>query len=131
MKRLLAVLLLLAGCATTGGADQPSADPRAAAHAQVTQALAGLPSCQPGAEVGALKVKATTCTRMFCSSACCNRCSWSASWESMSGARDASVQEVQRLLKVSDSALDCEVAAWAQALDGQSVALEAPSCMVR
>ena len=129
--RWLGVLFVLAGCATTGETPASSADPEAAAVERVTKALAALPACSAGADVGRLVPKATMCTRMFCRTACCNQCSWSASYETMSGAREASVADVQRLLGVPESALDCEIAAWRNALSAQSVVLDAPACVVR
>lgn len=138
MKKLLCVMLL-AGCATTtaspkdpvsGGGVVPSKDQ--AALAQVRAALQALPRCEAGAKVGALSVRATICTKMFCGEACCNQCSWAATFESKSGqAQPVDPAQVKELLHVTAGALDCEIAAWAQALQGQSLSLEAPACVVR
>lgn len=138
------LVLVTMGCATThqavpltpARAEAPlpvvaAGDPEAAAQAKVARALEGLPRCQPGAEVGHLAVRATVCTKMFCDSACCNRCGWAATFEAMSGAREADVSRVQALLGLPESALDCEIAAWGRALAGQSLALDGPSCVVR
>lgn len=131
MKRWLGVVFVLAGCATTGETPARAADPEGAAVERVTKALAALPACGAGSDVGRLVPKPTMCTRMFCRTACCNQCSWSATYETMSGSREASVADVQRLLGVEESALDCEIAAWRNALATQSVVLDAPSCVVR
>lgn len=129
--RWLGALFVLAGCATTGEGPARAADPQGAAVERVTKALAALPACAAGADVGRLVPKATMCTRMFCRTACCNTCGWSASYETMSGAREASVADVQRLLGLPESALDCEIAAWRDALSAQSLVLDAPACVVR
>ena len=134
MKKLLCVMLL-AGCASTTASSKdpvaaaPSKDK--AALAQVRAALAALPRCEPGANVGALPVRATICTKMFCDEACCNQCSWAATFESKSGAVPADPARVQQLLHVGEGAMDCEIAAWAEALKGQSLSLDAPACVVR
>lgn len=144
---LLSVVgLFLSACATTHAAvplapeakaeaaPMPLAaagEPDVAAQAHVRRALEALPRCQAGADVGHLVVRATVCTKMFCDSACCNRCGWAATYESMSGAVEADRARVQTLLGLPESALDCEIAAWGRALAGQSLALDAPSCVVR
>jgi hypothetical protein len=145
-------LVLLSGCVTTHGtapapvetkaepavaapADDDTtaaaASPVAAAQARVTEALARLPSCRPGADVGHLVVRPTVCTKMFCAAECCNRCGWEATYETMAGSLPAERARVQAVLGLPDGALECEVAAWGRALSGQSIALDAPSCVVR
>jgi hypothetical protein len=49
----------------------------------------------------------------------------------MSGARPADKARVQAALGLPESALDCEITAWSQALAGQSLALDATPCVVR
>lgn len=139
--RGLLVLLLVAGCVTAkpSVATEPSvapertatAGPQDAAGAQVKSALERLPRCAPGAEAGALSLQPAACTKKFCHAACCNQCTWSATFDGMSGARPADKARVQAALGISESALDCEIAAWSQALAGQSVALEPAPCQVR
>lgn len=132
MKRWLWVVLL-AGCATTstsGGGAVASKDQ--AALAKVREALAALPRCEPGANVGALALRPTICTKMFCDEACCNQCSWAATFTGKSGQpQPVEPARVQELLHVTEGALDCEIAAWATALQGQSISLDAPGCVVR
>ena len=120
MGRLSLFVVLLAGCVTT---PKP---------AEKTSRLGVLPKCEAGADVGLLTVKATLCTKKHCQTACCNQCSWSATFENMSAQRVPAEQaRVQKLLGVAESALDCEIAAWAAELSGQSVSLEGTGCVVR
>lgn len=137
MKKWLWVVML-AGCATSstttkeavsGGGEVPAQEE--AARARVRAALAALPRCAPGAPVGALTVRATVCTKMFCDQACCNQCGWAASFDTLSGALPADPARVRELLHLPESALECEIAAWSEALRGQSISLEAPACVVR
>lgn len=122
----VALLFLLAGCATSGGA------PKEAPVRGVKAALQKLPACQAGADVGLLQVKPTLCTKMFCEAACCNQCSWAATFENKSGQPvPVPPARVQEWLGVPQSALDCEVAQWNEALTGQSVSLEGAGCLVR
>lgn len=130
MKRL-GWVLLLAGCATSAG-DPKTAAPTSETPRGPAAALAKLPPCQAGAEVGRLAVRAAMCTKKFCQEACCNQCSWAATFEDKSGQPVPAPQErVQALLGLPQSALDCEIADWNQALSGQSVSLEGPGCVVR
>lgn len=115
---------LLVGCVTTPAPSWPSGSPLQAR-------LDALPRCQPGAEVGLLEVRATLCTRKHCQEACCNQCSWAATFQAMSGSRPADQAQVQELLGLPESALDCEIAAWATALASQSISLDQPRCVVR
>ena len=127
----LSWVLLLAGCATTPpvGADQvDQADQKPGLQAR----LSALPRCAAGADVGLLIPKATMCTRMHCKDKCCNRCSWAATFETRNGQPVLADQaRAQALLGVPESALDCEIAAWAQTLANQSVSLDPPGCVVR
>jgi hypothetical protein len=76
--------------------------------------------------------RATMCTRMSCQDKCCNRCNWAATFETKNGQPVLAEQaRVQALLGVPESALDCEIAAWAEALGSQSVSLGPPGCVVR
>jgi hypothetical protein len=127
LGRLSVVLLLLAGCATT-----PSGGPGADSKPTIQTTLDALPRCSSGADVGLLIPKATMCTRKHCQEKCCNKCSWAATFETKNGQPVlADPAKVQALLGVPDSALDCEIAAWAEILASQSVALEPPGCVVR
>ena len=114
---------LLVGCVTTAPV-RPSRSPLQAR-------LDALPRCQPGAEVGLLTLRASLCTKKHCQEACCNQCSWAATFEAMSGPQTADQSQVQALLGLPDSALDCEIVAWAAALADQSISLEQPGCVVR
>ena len=124
VKRLC-LLLWLAGCATNATLSNGPVNP-------VRARLASLPACAPGAEVGVLVVKAAICTKKHCEAACCNQCGWTATFETRNG-QPVPVEpaRVQALLGVAQSALDCEIAGWAEALAGQSLSLEAPECVVR
>ncbi len=133
MRRALMVLLL-AGC--TGAQKQDDASPRAGkdavAVADLKRALAALPKCVEGADVGRLVIRSTMCTRMFCQGACCNQCGWAASFEGMSGdSQPVDAKRVREVLRLGEGALDCEVKAWAQTLEGESVSLSEPACVVR
>ena len=117
MNKFLGCLLLTA-CVTSSPTTKPSK-------------LDALPKCVAGADAGALSVKANICTKKHCERACCNQCSWTASFEGKNGQPVlADPAQVQALLHLGESALDCELAEWLTALTGQSVALE-PACVVR
>lgn len=124
MRLRVGLLMVLSGCATAPVAPAQE-DP-------VRQRLAALPACQPGAEVGVLRVRPTLCTKKACEAACCNQCSWAATLETKSGQPEpVEPARVQGLLGVGESGLDCEIAAWAGALQGLSIALDPPGCVVR
>jgi hypothetical protein len=113
---------LLSACATVAPTGKPS----------LRAKLEALPRCEAGANVGALTVTAHICTKKHCESACCNACSWRATFEGKNGQpTPVDAAQVQSLLGVTESALDCEIAGWADALGGQSLSLEAPACVVR
>ena len=131
--------MLLAGCATSPGTLKGAAsgpgplDAReTAAASRVRAALEALPRCEAGAPVGVLTLRPTVCTKMFCEEACCNQCGWAATFEGKDG-QPVPVEpaRVQALLGVPESALECEIAAWAGALAGQSVSVDPPACVVR
>lgn len=136
---LLVAMFLVGGCATAGEAEKKSEpvtatrDGRdAAAAAQVRSAIEALPRCEPGAPVGLLVVKPTSCTKMYCGKECCNTCGWAATLEQKSGEKVAvDNARVRDALKVTESALECEVAAWTQVLSTQSIALDGTACVVR
>lgn len=122
-------VLVLMGCAGEPVVNEPSTRVE---PPDVQAVLAALPRCEAGAEVGVLTVKAARCTRMFCKEACCNRCSWAATFEAKSGqVVPAELARVREVLRLDESALDCELKAWGDALAGQSVALGPPACQVR
>lgn len=105
--------------------------PDVTAAAGVKKVVARLPKCQAGTDVGRLVIKPTMCTRMFCNRACCNQCGWEAKFEGMSGdSQPVDSARVKELLKLGDSSLDCEVKAWAAAVENESISLE-QSCVVR
>jgi hypothetical protein len=119
---------MLVGCVTTPAA--PPAD--SAPGAAVREKLASLPRCAAGVEVGLLTPRATICTKKHCQERCCNQCSWAATFTTTGGEPlPVDVARVQALLGVPESAMDCEIAAWADALAGQSVSLDPPGCAVR
>jgi hypothetical protein len=130
-------MLVCSACATTEGAEKKtevaSGDERqTAATSQVRSALEALPRCEAGAGAGLLTVKATTCTKMYCGKACCNQCSWEATLELKNGQkRPVEAARVKAALKVSDGALECEVAAWGEVLVKESLAFDATTCIVR
>ncbi len=132
MGRLI-VVLLLTGCVTTpatGTGSAPAAD--SSPGAAVRERLKSLARCEAGADVGLLTPKATMCTKKHCQERCCNQCSWAATFQTKNGEEvPAEPARVQALLGVPESALDCEIAAWGEALAGQSVSLDAPGCVVR
>lgn len=118
----LGLLVLLAGCVTgaprgeSKGPGNPTRD-----------RLEALPRCDAGADVGVLTVRAAMCTKMSCQEACCNRCSWAATFERQGQREAADAARVAALLGVTESALDCEIASWSEALAGLSVSLD-PAC---
>ncbi len=134
---LVGVLVLLSGCVTAEATEKKSAPvtseaPDVAAAARLRAVLDTLPRCAPGAAVGLLAVTPTVCTKMFCGKACCNQCGWAATLETKSGEKQAlEAARVSEVLKVPTGALDCEVAAWAQVLSTQSIALDGAACLVR
>lgn len=134
-KTMLVWAMALAGCATSGGAETKgdAADGRAgAAEAQLRSTLEALPKCEAGVEAGKLVIEATTCTKMFCGKDCCNQCSWSATLETKTGNKmPLDAAKVRSALKVGDSALECEVAAWGKALSASTVAVDGNACVVR
>lgn len=98
----------------------------------VKAALAALPKCEAGADVGKLVIKTTMCTRMFCNRACCNQCGWEAKFEGMSNdSQPVDAARVREVLKLGESSLDCEVKAWAGAVANESLSLGQPACVVR
>ncbi len=116
--------LLLAGCAHVSGT-------RKIAGA-VGATLEALPRCEAGAEVGELTLRPNICTKKFCREACCNQCSWTAVFQTKNAVPvPVGPARVQALLGLSESALDCELAAWSEALAGQSVSVDPPRCVVR
>lgn len=119
-------LLVLAGCVT--GA--PRGEPPRGAIDPTRARLEALPRCAAGADVGVLTVRAAMCTKMSCPEACCNRCSWAATLEKQGQREPADPARVAALLGVTESALDCEVAAWNEALAGLVLSLD-PACVVR
>ncbi len=119
MGRLSVVLVLMAGCVST---------PKPLEQRSRFEAL---PKCEAGADVGLISVKPALCTKKHCQTACCNQCSWAATFENKSGQPvPADQARVQKLLGFTESALDCEIAAWSAELASQSVSLEA-GCVVR
>jgi hypothetical protein len=135
-KLLMLCLVWAAGCATTSATSKEvvsgGGSPEQAAAAKVHAALDAMPRCEAGANVGALVITATTCTKRFCNTACCNHCTWAASFEGKNG-QPTPVEgaRVVELLHVTDSSQDCEIAAWAGALQGTSLSVDAPGCVVR
>jgi hypothetical protein len=132
-KWLLGCALLAAACQTTKPAETPTREGRdATATSELRAVLDALPKCEAGAEAGRVHVAATTCTKLYCGKACCNTCSWAATFEGKNGTPvPLDVETARALLKLKDGALDCEVAAWAQVLDGVSMAVEGTACVVR
>lgn len=135
-KLLMLCALWAAGCATTTATSKEvvsgGGSPEQAAAAKVHAALEAMPRCEAGANVGALVIKSTTCTKRFCNTPCCNHCTWAASFEGKSGQpQPVDGARVRELLHVTDSSQDCEIAAWASALQGASLSVDAPACVVR
>lgn len=122
----LSLILLLSGCATTAHGPQP------VEKVSLQSRIDALPKCADGADVGLITVKASLCTKKHCEAACCNQCSWVATFENKS-AQPVPVDQarVQDLLGLAASALDCEIAAWTRELESQSVSLEGSGCVVR
>ena len=119
MKLKLLGCLLLSACVTGSPTVRPSK-------------LETILKCEAGANVGALTVKANICTKKHCEQACCNQCSWTATFEGKNGQPvPADAAQVHALLGLPESALDCELAEWATALRGQAVSLDSPACVVR
>ncbi len=134
MKKWLLGLALLGGCVTTEATEKKSAKVSAdvAAADKLRAVLAALPRCEPGAAAGLLAVNPTMCTKMFCDHACCNHCGWAATLETKNGQKQpVSDMRAREVLQVSDSALECEIDAWAKVLATQSLAVEGTACVVR
>lgn len=138
-----AVLLVLGGCATTEAtvkaAEAPVTPPLTssrtgqdvAARAHVEKALSALARCEPGREVQGVTVEPSGCTRMFCREACCNQCTWKATAVGLDGVAEDVTGRLGLALALPDSALECEVAAWRQALAAKDLGLTAPFCVVK
>ncbi len=88
----------------------PSVDPIARAKANATTALERLPACLPGAAEGTLEIRATICTEMACKAACCNGCSFDATFANST--RFTTEQLTALLMSGTAPGKDCEVAAW-------------------
>jgi len=135
MTSVVLVAMVMVGCtASQEKKDEPvtASSPADAAKAKVKSALAALPACTEGAQAGVLTVAPTTCTKKYCGTACCNQCSWAATFEGKNGQKTpADAAKVQAALTVGEGGLDCEVAAWGEALSGTSLALEPAACVVR
>ena len=138
MKKLLMLCALwAAGCATTTTTSKEEAvsgggSPEQAAAAKLHAVLDAMPRCEAGANVGALVIKAAMCTKRFCQEACCNHCSWTASFEGKNGqSQPVDAARVVELLHVTDSSLDCEIGAWVGALQGTSLSVDGAGCVVR
>jgi len=110
----------------------PATRPDRRADEAVRARLRALPRCEPGAEVGQLTFAATRCTLKFCgTSACCNHCSWTATFTTKAGPQPANPELVRAVLALPEGSLDCEITAWNAALAGVSVGLERAGCVVR
>lgn len=124
MRRGLVLLVPLLACATAkeaspGGA--AAADAAALARRDAAAAVSRLQSCRelpkPSLTVGALRLAAKFCTEKKCSTACCNRCSWTATLAAPGGDRSLEPTAVSRLLGGPPAdPLECELAAWSDAL---------------
>lgn len=136
---MLGLLVVVSGCATTAteakvekATDAVALERDAQAAATLKATLAAMPRCEPGAEVGRVSVRATMCTRMACRQACCNGCGWAVRFEAKNGeAREVAAARAQELLKLTDGALDCEIAAWEQVLATESIGVDGAGCVVR
>ena len=123
MKKLV-WLLWVTGCGTSAPLMKGPVNP-------TRDRLDALASCAPGAEAGVLAVRETGCTKKLCREACCNRCRWEGSFEVRGQPVQVEAAQVEALLGVTgSSALDCEIAAWGEALSGLSVSVD-PPCVAR
>ncbi|MBL8915819.1 MAG: hypothetical protein JNM17_34290 [Archangium sp.] len=133
----LAVMFVVvaSACQTTKGSEVPNGSKEgrdAVASEELKATLAALPKCEAGADAGRVSVAPTTCTKMYCGKACCNQCSWAASFEGKNGQKvPLDAEKARAVLKVGEGALDCEVAAWEQVLSTASLAIEGTACVVR
>lgn len=150
---LIVLSLTFAGCATSAAArldsnlptaataggepstpapESPRAGRDAAATKALTEQLSTLPRCAPGTSVGQLTLAPAACTRMACPEACCNQCTWTASFVSTNGVSTAVAPgQVATVLHVGERALECEVAAWNGVLQGRDLGLDGAGCLVR
>lgn len=71
-----------------------------------------LPECPAGTTTGELVLTSRFCTLRACTQACCNTCSWTATFD---GA-PAGHLEVEQVLGAPGSMTTCELEAWQQAL---------------
>ncbi len=130
MKHALAALLFVSCAAQQPQqvVDEPVTEvtTEQRAYAQAAEALKALPSCAAGVLPTPIELAPTFCTRMACTTACCNRCGWKAS------AGDEAV-DLARALQLPEGALDCEIQAWRQAIEGHSLFLGAgeEACVAR
>jgi hypothetical protein len=136
-KVLISFFILCCGCATSEASEKkpPMAerDGRdAAAASQLRAVLESLPRCDGTARIGVVSIKATQCTKMYCTTGCCNQCGWNATFETKTGESvPLSVAQVRDTLRVSEGALECEIAAWGRVLAKAPMALEGSACVVR
>jgi hypothetical protein len=136
MKAILASVMVFSfGCVTVENAmtTTPPRDGRDSAAAnQMRATLESLPRCAAGTSVGVMTVKPTVCTKMACQSACCNTCGWEATLELKNGETvSVPAARFREVLRVSESGLDCEVAAWAKVLVQSPMALDGTACVAR
>lgn len=116
--------------------EAPPASPRAgrdeAAAKALGERLATLTRCERGATVGQLTLALAGCTRMACPEACCNACSWTASFVSTNGVpQPVAPERLRDVLGLTERALECEVVAWNGVLRGKDVGLDGAGCLVR
>lgn len=117
---------------TSPSPDSPRAGRDATAAKALTEHLATLPRCAPGDTVGQLTLAPSMCTRMACREACCNQCTWTATFVSTNGVPAAvAPEQVSAVLRLAGRALECEVAAWNGVLAGRDLGLDGGGCLVR
>lgn len=97
------------------------AEPAGRARQDAAAAVARLQSCRelprPALTLGTLRLTGGFCTQKRCSTACCNRCGWTATLAAPGGDRRLDPAAVTRLLGGPPAdALECELEAWRGAM---------------
>jgi hypothetical protein len=136
MKKLLMVVLFACACSSAQKVEDAPAQNLSkadAARTAVKNALAALPACTDASAAKPLTIATTMCTRKFCNTPCCNACGWAATQPGADGnpapIDNARVTSVLKL--ANEHTMDCEIAAWGEAVAGQSVSLGEPACVAR
>ena len=99
----------------------------------IDAAIQKLPSClvvkMQGLHFGKLNLEAGMCTKMFCKQACCNGCSWKATFTEADAPPVGILNDsLEKFLVNGDAApsKDCDIAAWSTALKDYEFGIALP-----